>query len=72
MKELNVTPFEELDLLVKWLGNDSRQHAMSIRAANTQGPTRGFRKNLGEAGGCAEMVDNSLNKKLLGISCSFK
>jgi hypothetical protein len=40
-KELGVTPFEEIDLLVKWLGPESSRLAKSIRAANVHDPPRG-------------------------------
>jgi hypothetical protein len=33
MTELEVTAFEELDLLIKWLGLESAQQATSIRAS---------------------------------------
>jgi hypothetical protein len=40
-KELGITPFEEIDLLVKWLGPESSRFAKSIRAANAHNPPRG-------------------------------
>ena len=40
-KELDVTPFEEIDLLVKRLGAESSRFAKSIRAANAHDPPRG-------------------------------
>jgi hypothetical protein len=39
-KELDVTPFEEIDLLVTWLGPESSRFAKSIRAANAHDPPR--------------------------------
>ena len=36
--KLKVTPFEELDLLVKWLGVDSSRQATNIRASNMNNP----------------------------------
>ena len=40
------TPFEEMDLLVKFLGPESSQFAASIRAANTAYPDRGLGRLL--------------------------
>lgn len=40
--ELNVTPTEELDLLVRWLGPKSTKHAISLRASNISNPSRGL------------------------------
>lgn len=34
MEELGINPSEELDLLVKYLGPQSHEHAVSIRASN--------------------------------------
>ncbi|CAG2227235.1 unnamed protein product [Mytilus edulis] len=39
-RELGVTPFEEMDLLVKWLGTESSKFAKIIRAANAHDPPR--------------------------------
>jgi hypothetical protein len=43
IKELDVTPFEEMDLLVKLLGPESRNYASSIRSANINNPFAGLR-----------------------------
>ena len=42
VKELNVSPFEELDLLVKWLGPESKRFASSIRSSNINNPSKGL------------------------------
>ena len=42
-QELQVSPFEEMDLLVKFLGPESSKYAASIRAANTACPERGLK-----------------------------
>ncbi|VDI17674.1 Hypothetical predicted protein [Mytilus galloprovincialis] len=39
-RELGVTPFEEMDLLVKWLGQNLRNLQKIIRAANAHDPPR--------------------------------
>lgn len=67
MSELNVTAFEELDLLVKWLGPESMKHALSIRASNANNPSRGLQRiweRLDERYGCPEMVEAALKNKL--------
>ena len=42
MEELCVNPFEELDLLVKWLGPESSKYAQTIRTAYASQPERGL------------------------------
>ena len=42
MFELNVTPVEEMDLLVKYLGPESSKQAVSLQAANAINPQRGL------------------------------
>ena len=67
MKELNVTPFEEMDLLVKWLGPESSRNALSIRMSNPNDPARGLQRiweRLEERYGCPEMVESALKQKL--------
>lgn len=65
-KELGVTANEEFDLLFKWLGPESKKHALSIRASNPN-PARGLERlweRLHERYGCPEMVEASLKRKL--------
>lgn len=67
MIELSVSPFEELDLLVKWLGPESKKFAMSIRASNPTQPKRGLEciwERLNERFGSPELVEAALKKKL--------
>ena len=67
MTELKVTPFEEMDLLVKWLGPESARNALSIRASNPNDPTQGLKRiwdRLEERYGCPEMVESALKQKL--------
>lgn len=67
MKELNVSAFEELDLLVKWLGPEFSKHALSIRASNANNPERGLKRiwdRMDERYGCPEMVESALINKL--------
>lgn len=42
MKDLSVTPMEELDLLIKFLELESKQHAMRIRASYPSDPAKGL------------------------------
>lgn len=67
MKEMNVSPLEEMDLLVKWLGGDSRKYALSIRAANAHDSEKGLKRiweRLDERYGSPEMIHAVVLKKL--------
>nr|XP_022331795.1 uncharacterized protein LOC111129629 [Crassostrea virginica] len=67
IKELNVTPFEEMDLLVKWLGPESKRFASSIRTSNIHNPFTGLHRiweRLEERYGRPEMVEAALKQKL--------
>ena len=67
MLELNCSPTEELDLLVKWLGTESKKYASSIRASNANQPARGLKRlweRLDERYGCPEMIEDALKSKL--------
>ncbi len=67
MDELKVSPMAEMDMLVKWLGRESIQHATSIRASNVKDPAKGLArlwKRLDERFGCPELVEAALKEKL--------
>ena len=67
VRELNITPLEELDLLVKYLGSESAKQACSIRTSNAKNPSRGLLRiwqRLDERFGSPEMVEAALKKKL--------
>ena len=67
VEELDCTPVEELDLLVKWLGPESKKYAMSICTSNANCPSRGLQRlweRLDERYGCPEMVEAALKNKL--------
>ena len=67
MAELCATAFEELDLLVKWLGSESSNQIMNIRASHANNPNLGLKmawERLDNKFGSPEMVDESLKKKL--------
>lgn len=38
MEELGVTPVEEIDLYVKWLGKDSQKCAQSLKTSTSSDP----------------------------------
>lgn len=66
-RELAVSPFEEIDLLIKWLGPQSAKFALSIRVANANDPKKGLEKiweRLEDRYGCPELVETALKSKL--------
>ncbi|XP_033745498.1 uncharacterized protein LOC117331014 [Pecten maximus] len=67
LDDLNVTDLEEIDLLIKYLGPDSRRHAESLRIANAADPKRALEKiwkRLEERYGSPELIEFSLRQKL--------
>ncbi|XP_069114175.1 uncharacterized protein [Argopecten irradians] len=67
MKDLGVTPRDEMDLLEKWSGPESKRHVMSIKASNIAFPERGLRRiweRLDERYGAPEMIEASLRQRL--------
>lgn len=67
MSELNVSPAEEVDLLVKWLGPNSSNQALRIRASNTVDPSQCLQKiwsRLEDRFGCPEIVEETLKRKI--------
>ena len=66
-RELGVTSFEEIYLLVKRLGPESLKFAKSIRAANAHDPPRGLQRIYGrlqERYGRPKMVESAMKRKL--------
>lgn len=66
-EELQVTPFEKMDLLVKFLCPESSKFAASIRTANTTYSKRGLERiwsRLQERYGSPELVESALKTKL--------
>ena len=60
VSKLKVNPFEELDLLAKWLDVESARQAINIRASNMNHPELCLIRvweRLDEKYGAAEMVD---------------
>ena len=67
VNELSLSPMEELDLMIKWLGPESRRQAMSIKTSNARDPQKGLERiweRLEERYGAPEMVETSLKQKL--------
>lgn len=66
-RDLDLTAKEEMDLLVKWLGTDSREKVKRIRAVHVKNPDRGLSmiwERLDECFGAPEVVECSLLKRL--------
>ena len=67
VNELSLSPMEELDLMIKWLGPDSRRQAMSIKTSNARDPQKGLQRiweRPEERYGPPEVVETSLKQKL--------
>ncbi|KAK3107001.1 hypothetical protein FSP39_004706 [Pinctada imbricata] len=65
--ELQASPGEELDLLIKWLGTESKRFATSMKTANPKDPQRAVRliwQRLQERYGSPELVEAALKSKL--------
>lgn len=63
----DLTAKEEMDLLVKWLGADSREQAKRIRAIHEENPDRGrlmISERLDDCFGAPEVVESSLLRRL--------
>lgn len=71
VKDLSVTPMEELDLLIKCLGLESKQHAMRIRASYPNDPAKRLDRvweRLDERYGSPELVESILKEKISKFS----
>ncbi|XP_075683153.1 uncharacterized protein LOC142651849 [Rhinoderma darwinii] len=67
IRDLDLSCREELDLLVKWLGNESAEHAKRIRAININYPETGLKMiwdRLDECYGSAEVIESALFKRI--------
>ncbi|RXN03515.1 hypothetical protein ROHU_013330 [Labeo rohita] len=65
--ELTLSPREELDLLIKWLGPASKEQARRIRAINSHNSAAGLSmvwQRLKETYGSPEAVEHSLLKRI--------
>nr|XP_054593164.1 uncharacterized protein LOC129160055 [Nothobranchius furzeri] len=66
-QDLNLSPSEEMDLLLKWLGKESAQHVEQIRAIHINYPQAGLDmiwNRLDETYGSAEAIENALFKRI--------
>ncbi|XP_015230161.1 PREDICTED: uncharacterized protein LOC107084717 isoform X2 [Cyprinodon variegatus] len=64
---LDLSPSEEMDLLLKWLGRESVQHVEQIRAIHINHPQAGLNmiwKRLDEKYGSAEAIEDALFKHI--------
>ncbi|KAI4874288.1 hypothetical protein NFI96_026210, partial [Prochilodus magdalenae] len=64
---LYLTASEELDLLIKWLGSQSSNHVMRIRAVYSTNPTVGLHKaweRLEECYGSPEVIERALLERV--------
>ncbi|XP_028304259.1 uncharacterized protein LOC114464360 isoform X2 [Gouania willdenowi] len=64
---LNFKASEELDLLTKWLGGESLQHALRIRAVHVNNPEAGLQRlwqRLDKSYGSPEVIETSLFQRL--------
>lgn len=65
--DLDLWPREKLDMLIKWLGKQSSEHARRIKAVNMRDPSRGLRmvwQKLEETYGSPEAIEHTLFSKL--------
>ncbi|CAG2217614.1 unnamed protein product [Mytilus edulis] len=67
MSEIDASPAEEIDLMIKWLGPDSSRQINSIKISNSGNPTIALSRawnRLVLRYGCPEMIESALQKKL--------
>ncbi|XP_052089785.1 uncharacterized protein LOC127726448 [Mytilus californianus] len=70
MTELDTNPLEQLDLLIKFLGPSSKQHAQNIRCANANNPDTAVRliwERLDARFGSPEMIESSLHSRIVNF-----
>ncbi|XP_032401557.1 uncharacterized protein LOC116707960 [Xiphophorus hellerii] len=67
IRDLNLTCDEEMDLLVKWLGSESTEHAKRIRSIHINQPARGLNmiwNRLDVSYGASEAIEKALFERL--------
>ena len=67
MQELEVSPQEELDFLLKYSGPESRKHIVSIKSSNASNPSLGLERawtRLQEQYGYPKMMELSLKRRI--------
>lgn len=71
VRGLDLTASEEMDLVLKWLGKESDEHAEQIRAIHINNPVAGIEmicKRLEQCYGSAEATEDALFKRLDSFS----
>lgn len=66
--EVQASPLEHLDLLVRWLGPDSTKQVQSIRSANVQDPEKALKlawERLDTRFGSPEIIQHTLQQRIL-------
>ncbi len=64
---LNLTASEEMDLLVKWLGKESAEHAKRMRSVHINQPSKGLNMiwtRLEECYGAPEVIERALFRRV--------
>ncbi|XP_014829410.1 PREDICTED: uncharacterized protein LOC106907997 [Poecilia mexicana] len=67
IRDLNLTCDEEMDLLVKWLGSESTEHAKRIRSIHINQPAKGLNmiwNRLDASYGASEAIEKALFERL--------
>ncbi|KAJ8037482.1 hypothetical protein HOLleu_18307 [Holothuria leucospilota] len=67
IEELELSPKEEADLLIKWLGTKSAKSMMRIRAVYSNDPTSGLKTlwdRLDEEYGASDLIEGLLISKI--------
>ncbi|KAK3088641.1 hypothetical protein FSP39_021780 [Pinctada imbricata] len=67
MRELSATPAEELDLLIRWLGTESKQQAATIRRCNADDPVKAVKliwERMEERFGAPELIESFLKRQI--------
>ncbi|XP_025766921.1 uncharacterized protein LOC112848107 [Oreochromis niloticus] len=67
IESLSLSASEEMDLLIKWLGKESGEHAIRIRSVNIRQPNVGLRmiwERLNKKYGAPEVIERALFCKL--------
>ncbi|XP_053387835.1 uncharacterized protein LOC123557228 [Mercenaria mercenaria] len=65
--EINAKPAEEIDLLIKWLGRESRKHAQNLKSAYIRDPIAGLQQiwhRLDDRYGSPEAVHKAVTRRL--------
>ncbi|XP_061170883.1 uncharacterized protein LOC133180355 [Saccostrea echinata] len=65
--EVGATPLEHLDLLVRWLGPDSKKQVQSIRSANVQDPEKALQlawERLDRRFGSPEIIEDTIQRRI--------